>query len=351
MPERHVDPAPGGWRLVRRGRGHPAPAGVSTLDPAPAGATPPTTANRCAPGEESGKRLVVDRLTVEFGGVRALEGVSLEAGQGEVVGVIGPNGAGKTTLFNVICGLTRPRAGGLSYGGTTLGRHRPHDLNRLGIARTLQAVGLCGGMTALENVVLGAQSNVRAGIVSALLGTRRSSREERRLSLEASEMLERLGIGRYAGRSAATLPYAVQKRVALARALNAGPTLLLLDEPASGLADEELGELGRLIAGLAPRIGVLLVEHRMDLVNAVCQRVVVLNFGRVIATGTPAAIRADPEVTTAYLGRDVGTPAPPDGSRTEGSTTTSAEPAPSRGGGAPVIGARDRRATKGAPDA
>jgi branched-chain amino acid transport system ATP-binding protein len=250
-------------------------------------------------------RLLVDQLSVVFGGVHALDGVRLQAAQGEVVGVIGPNGAGKTTLFNVICGLIRPQAGTLTYRGIDLGRHRPHDLNRLGIARTLQGVGLCAGMTARENVMLGAQSSLRADVVSALLGAWRSSREERRLRTRASEALEQLGIARYADRPAPALPYAVQKLVALARALVAEPTLLLLDEPASGLSDDELSELARLIAGLAPKIGVLLVEHRMDLVNAVCNRIVVLNFGRVIATGTPEQIRADPEVTTAYLGREV----------------------------------------------
>ena len=250
-------------------------------------------------------RLVVDGLTVDFGALRALDAVSMSAGQGEVVGVIGPNGAGKTTLFNVISGFVRPKAGTIAYGGTALGQHQPHDLARLGIARTLQGVGLCAGLTVRENVMLGAQAHLRADAASALLGLWRSSREDRRLAARAVQLLEQLGIAAEGERLPATLPYAIQKRTALARALVAEPRLLLLDEPASGLSDEELDELATLIRQLSSSLGVVLVEHRMDLVNALCDKVVVLNFGRVIAEGTPAEIRADDEVATAYLGREV----------------------------------------------
>ncbi len=262
------------------------------------------------PAASDPRRLAVEELIVEFGGLRALDGVSLHADQGDVVGVIGPNGAGKTTLFNVICGFVRPRSGSISYGGEPLGRHHPHDLTRLGIARTLQGVGLCQGLSVLENVVLGTQPRLRAGFASSVLGLRRSSREERMAAASATALLEQLGIAAYARRRPSTLPYAVQKQAALARALIAEPSLLLLDEPASGLSDDEMASLATLIGELAPRVGVLLVEHRMDLVNAVCDRVVVLNFGQVIADGTPEQIRASPEVATAYLGRDVEVPAP-----------------------------------------
>jgi len=256
------------------------------------------------------KRLVVHDLTVEFGGLLALDRVSMSAEQGETVGVIGPNGAGKTTLFNVICGFTRARSGTITYGGVSLMRSHPHDLNRMGISRTLQGVGLCKGLTVLENVMLGAQVKLKSDIGSALLGLWRSSREERRAQVAARQLLDRLGIGRYAAQFPPALPYAIQKRTALARALMAEPSLLLLDEPASGLSDEEMNDLATLIRRISTRTGVLLVEHRMDLVTSLCDRIVVLNFGQVIADGTPDEIRANAEVATAYLGRAIDDPSP-----------------------------------------
>jgi branched-chain amino acid transport system ATP-binding protein len=242
---------------------------------------------------------------VRFGGLLALDGVSMQAHQGEIVGVIGPNGAGKTTLFNVICGFVRASGGRLSYGATTLGRHHPHDLTKLGISRTLQGVGLCPGLTVLENVMMGAQAQVRSDLGSAFLGLWRSTREERRMAERAHALLEELGVDSYARRLPSSLPYAIQKRTSLARALIAEPSLLLLDEPASGLSNNEMSELGTLIRGLSGRMGVMLVEHHMDLVMSVCERLVVLNFGQVIADGTPEVIRANPAVATAYLGDEV----------------------------------------------
>jgi branched-chain amino acid transport system ATP-binding protein len=252
--------------------------------------------------------LVVDGLSVEFGGLLALDHVSMSAHQGEIVGLIGPNGAGKTTLFNAICGFIRPVSGDITFNGLALHRHHPHDLNAIGIARTLQGIGLCRGMTVLENVMLGAQARLRSDIGSAMLGIWRSSREERRLAGEARELLDVLNIGTYAHQLPIALPYAIQKRAALARALIAEPRMLLLDEPASGLSNREMDELVTEIKNLTPRMGILLVEHHMDLVTSVCDRVVVLNFGRVIADGTPTEIRTDPEVATAYLGTDLSSP-------------------------------------------
>jgi branched-chain amino acid transport system ATP-binding protein len=264
---------------------------------------------------DGSKRLIVHDLCVEFGGLLALDRVSMSANYGETVGVIGPNGAGKTTLFNVICGLTRARSGTITFDGVRLEGAHPHDLNRLGIARTLQGVRLCHGMTVLENVVLGAQARLRSDIGSAFLGLRRSSREERHIAAAAGELLERLDVGAYAPLLPEALPYAIQKRVALARALMAEPSMLFLDEPASGLSDEEIDDLAALIRELSLGMGVVLVEHRIDLVTAVCDRIVVLNFGQVIADGTPDEIRVNAEVAMAYLGRDIegpvsGTPAP-----------------------------------------
>ncbi len=258
-------------------------------------------------GESDHRGLVVNDVSVTFGGLAALDQVSLVVEPGEVVGVIGPNGAGKTTLFNVICGFVKPTSGTISYKGREL-RSRPHDLSSLGIARTLQGVGLWRGLTVLENVMAGAQATLKAGLVSALFGLWRSSREETRLHDKAIGLLGELSIGEYAVWHPSALPYAIQKKVALARALASEPTLLLLDEPASGMSSTEMGELHDLVLGLRGTRGVLLVEHHMDFVMSVCDRLVVLNFGRVIAAGPPEQIRADPQVTTAYLGEEVRHP-------------------------------------------
>jgi branched-chain amino acid transport system ATP-binding protein len=260
-------------------------------------------------GPSGGRQLLVHDLTVEFGGLLALDKVSMSAAYGETVGVIGPNGAGKTTVFNVICGLVRARSGIITFDGVRLENSHPYDLNKLGIARTLQGVRLCRGLTVLENVMLGAQARLRSDIGSAFFGLWRSSREERRIAAAAVELLNELGIYGYASHFPAVLPYGIQKRTALARALMAEPSLLLLDEPASGLSDQEIDDLAALIRDLSRGMGILLVEHRIDLVTAVCDRIVVLNFGQVIADGTTDEIRVNSDVATAYLGRDIDEPA------------------------------------------
>jgi branched-chain amino acid transport system ATP-binding protein len=234
--------------------------------------------------------------------VAALAHVSLDLVAGEIVGVIGPNGAGKTTLFNVVGGFVTPDAGTVELDGRALRHVRPHQLASLGVARTLQGVGLWPGLTVLENVMAGARQRHSAGLASALLGAPRSSRSESRLASLAMEMLDELDVAPYARRLPPTLPYAVQKRVSLARALVSSPKLLLLDEPAAGLSDEELASLAALLLSLRERMGVVLVEHRMDLVMSVCDRVVVLDFGHVIAAGTPDEVKENPAVAEAYLG-------------------------------------------------
>jgi branched-chain amino acid transport system ATP-binding protein len=251
--------------------------------------------------------LVLRGIGVRFGGLVALDDVSLRVPAGGVIGIIGPNGAGKTTLFNVICGFVRARAGSMTWAGAPF-RPRPERLAGLGIARTLQGVGLFAGLTVLENVMVGTARAARAGFAQALFATPGSDRDERALRQRSLVCLDELGVAGYADRSPGSLPYPLRKRVALARALVAEPRLLLLDEPAGGLSAEEIDDLAGVIRALPARPGggcaVMLVEHHMDLVMRMCEHVVVLDFGRVIAAGTPAEVRDDPAVADAYLGTE-----------------------------------------------
>lgn len=249
--------------------------------------------------------LGVEDLTVRFGGVTALEGVSLEVRSGEAVGVIGPNGAGKTTLFNAICGFVRPQQGRIAVEGKVQRRIRPHQLARLGIGRTLQGVGLFSGLTVLENVMVGAQRFHSATTLHALVAAPRAERDLRELRRRAVAALERLGCAELADRYPDALPYAFQKRVAIARCLAGEPRLLLLDEPAGGLDGHELEELAALLGSLRGEVAIVLVDHNVDFVARICERVVVLDFGRVICTGTPEEVRRDPRVAEAYLGAAV----------------------------------------------
>ncbi|WP_435743330.1 ABC transporter ATP-binding protein [Nocardioides sp. SYSU DS0663] len=246
-------------------------------------------------------------VTVTFGGITALSDVDLAVLPGTVHGVIGPNGAGKTTLFNVACGFVVPDEGSIERRGERLARLRPHDLAGLGIARTLQGLGLFDRVTVLENVVIGADRHARTGFLGSLLGLRSAVREERALRERALGVLDRLGVAAYADRYPSSLPYPVRKRVALARALAAEPDLLLLDEPASGLSASDMDELGDLVRGLVDErgISVMLVEHHMDLVMRTCDEITVLDFGRRIAHGPPDRVRTDPAVLAAYLGEQV----------------------------------------------
>ncbi|GHJ58961.1 ABC transporter ATP-binding protein [Nocardioides sp. OK12] len=249
--------------------------------------------------------LELSDVTVRFGGITALSEVGLSVRPGSVHGVIGPNGAGKTTLFNVACGFVTPDTGRIVREGRTLDKLAPHQLAGLSMARTLQGLGLFDRITVLDNVIVGADRHASSGFLGSLLALPGASREEKALRERAMAVLADLGIEQYAGRYPASLPYPVRKRVALARALAAEPTLLLLDEPASGLSAAEMDELGDLVSSLGSRMSVMLVEHHMDLVMRVCDEITVLDFGKVIAHGTPDEVRNDPAVLAAYLGDEV----------------------------------------------
>jgi branched-chain amino acid transport system ATP-binding protein len=246
--------------------------------------------------------LEVRDVTVRFGGLTALDAVSLDVPRRHVLGVIGPNGAGKTTLLNVLCGFIRPDHGDVLINGVRRPSIRPHQLAALGVGRTLQGVGLFGRLTALENVMVGATPVASSGFTATLLSLPRAGRDERKLAELAMHALERVGAAAVADARPGELSYGMRKRVALARALAARPGLLLLDEPASGLDQTELAELGQLIRELAADGSVVVVEHHMDLMMSVCDSITVLDFGKVIAAGPPVHVQADPAVTTAYLG-------------------------------------------------
>jgi branched-chain amino acid transport system ATP-binding protein len=247
--------------------------------------------------------LEVANVSVRFDGVVALDDVSLRVGDGEIVGVIGPNGAGKTTLFNAICRLVTPSSGHITYYGQSLLSVSTPELSRMGVARTLQGLGLWPSLTILENVVAGSveRDKLYAGVFALPAADAHRGARER----AAMEILEDLGIAHRADAHPVGLPHGDQKRAVIARALMAQPRLLLLDEPASGVSGEEVAQLIDLLHRLRQRMSIALVEHHVDMVMAVSDRVTVLNLGRVIASGSPAEIRANPEVSAAYLGRAV----------------------------------------------
>lgn len=244
--------------------------------------------------------LSIKDLSVSFGGLKALSNVSLDLHTNEVVGLIGPNGAGKTTLFNALCGIVPIDSGELQIDGKSHKWPKPHQLINLGISRTLQGVGLFPELTVLENVMIGATKSAKSGLISSALGL--SGRDENRLKEKAMTALERVYASGIADRRADSLPYPVTKRVAIARALVSEPKVLLLDEPAGGLGAQDIEWMNGLIHNLATQCSVVLVEHHMDVVMSVCDRLYVLNFGEVISSGKVETVRNDPAVIAAYLG-------------------------------------------------
>jgi branched-chain amino acid transport system ATP-binding protein len=249
--------------------------------------------------------LSMQDVTIRFGGVVALDSVSFDIRPGEILGLIGPNGAGKTTCFNAMTGVYAPTSGQVLFNGRSIGGSKRFTITKLGIARTFQNIRLFGNMTALENILVGADANHSTGVGSALLRLPRHRREERHGHERASELLEFMGLSRRADELARNLPYGDQRRLEIARALATDPTLLCLDEPAAGFNPAEKRDLMDLIRRIRDQgYTVLLIEHDMRLVMGVTDRIVVLEFGRKIAEGRPEEIRNDPAVIAAYLGVD-----------------------------------------------
>jgi len=257
--------------------------------------------------------LDVRNMSMDFGGLRALDNVSLHVKPAEIMALIGPNGAGKTTFFNCITGIYNPTEGDVYIRSSRSGKRRringmkPNRVTERGMARTFQNIRLFLNMTVLENVMIGRHCRTHTGVVGAILRRKANRDEEKRIVKDSYRLLERMGLARYVNELARNLPYGAQRRLEIARAMATEPFLLLLDEPAAGMNPQETRELDELIKRIRDedRISILLIEHDMKLVMSLSERIAVMDYGRMIAEGTPGEIKNDPKVVKAYLGEDI----------------------------------------------